>query len=622
MRSAHKKKRKAFPLSSILHPFENLPLRIKLTLVIILTAALPLILVSVFLSGRMFDMVTAETLQKEQVAVAQASPDLEEYLGSISDTTRELRDLFSEDPVLKSLRAGEKITEKDLTAFEDRCRNYLKDSGGTGLRYYIDLPDSAAVYASSSILRPLSGMTATYWYGIFHTNHPAALFCPPLYLSTRERKELGDCACIRPVSFSAPDGKGSAGYLALYFPSSRMTQILEGHLSDEGSVSYLASDRNAIVTSTNPDLAGLYYLDYDQIRDELFSTNGMVERSVIGQKVYVSSCYLSSSSWLLVTVTPSAPLVHKARMVWIRILFLWGLMLISGAASGYVLIQRIGLRITRVSQQMSLVRNGLLIPLEEKDRRDEVGQLVTSYNYMVDQIVRLMEQQKLDAEELRIAEFKTLQAQINPHFLYNTMEMIYWMAQQGRIKELGMAVRDLSKFYRLTLSRKESISTIAEEIEHVTLYTRLQNMRFGNTIDFVVDVPDFFSDYSIPRLTLQPLVENSILHGILEKESHAGTIVLTGWEEKDHIILLLFDNGVGIPAEKIAALMTPQTASGKGAHIALYNTHRRIRLLYGEAYGLTLRSRPGEGTEVEIRLPAENAAPKKQSESKPESSNK
>ena len=185
------------------------------------------------------------------------------------------------------------------------------------------------------------------------------------------------------------------------------------------------------------------------------------------------------------------------------------------------------------------------------------------------------------------------------------MDMINWLALQGRTSEISNAVQNLSRFYKLTLSRKKSITTIAKEEEHVSIYVRLQNMRFHDQIQLISDIPDELMEYQIPRLTLQPVIENAILHGILEKESKEGTIVLTGWMEEEDIILLISDDGVGIPPEKLDVILsgTGKSVSG-GSNIAIYNTHRRLQILYGERYGLSYSSPPGEGTEVQIRIPA------------------
>ena len=166
-------------------------------------------------------------------------------------------------------------------------------------------------------------------------------------------------------------------------------------------------------------------------------------------------------------------------------------------------------------------------------------------------------------------------------------------------------MQSLSRFYKLTLSRKKGISTISRELEHVTLYVQLQNMRYHDSIELITDIPDELSEYQIPKLTLQPVVENSILHGILEKPSKSGTIVITGWMEDETVVLLISDDGVGIPPEILETILsgTGQSRSG-GTNIAVYNTHRRLQILYGNDYGLSYSSKPDEGTEVEIRFPA------------------
>ena len=142
-----------------------------------------------------------------------------------------------------------------------------------------------------------------------------------------------------------------------------------------------------------------------------------------------------------------------------------------------------------------------------------------------------MEKQAKAAEDLRIAEFNSLQAQINPHFLYNTMDMINWMALQGQTDEISHAVQSLSRFYKLTLSRKKGISTIARELEHVTIYVQLQNMRYHDSIELITDIPDELSEYQIPKLTLQLLWKIPFFTGSWKKNQNPELLLLPdGWK--------------------------------------------------------------------------------------------
>ena len=144
-----------------------------------------------------------------------------------------------------------------------------------------------------------------------------------------------------------------------------------------------------------------------------------------------------------------------------------------------------------------------------------------------------------------------------------------------------------------------------KEEEHVSIYVHLQNMRYHDSISFISDIPDELMEYQIPKLTLQPVIENSILHGILEKTSKSGTIVLTGWMEDGDIVLLISDDGVGIAPDKLPVILSGEgTSISGGTNIAIYNTHRRLQVLYGADYGLTYSSDVGKGTEVQIRIPA------------------
>ena len=188
--------------------------------------------------------------------------------------------------------------------------------------------------------------------------------------------------------------------------------------------------------------------------------------------------------------------------------------------------------------------------------------------------------------------------------------MINWLSRTGRKEDVTKAVQTLSRFYKLTLSKRGLMNTIEEELEHTELYVELQNMRYDDCVSFVVDVPDELSEYTIPKLTFQPIVENAWLHGIMDKEEKSGNILLTGWRQGGDIVFLISDDGIGIPPEKLESIL----AEGKGdsmangtsdsVHIGVYNTNLRLKRLYGDSYGLTFQSSPGTGTEVTIKIPA------------------
>ena len=590
----------------------NLSLQTKFTIALISIVVLPAFLTVFLFYGKLYNMVVSNTIRQEQDASAKTAPLIERTMDTILATTRNItgQTFFQElfyMPVSDS--AKELASSNHAIDFKNAIRRLTTDSIVTDVRIYVDFPEELETLDddpnTENILAPISQAKGTYWYGIFQGNREnQEMFCPSFYLGSQEKKNYGDMAYICPLSLYYHSNAYKA-YLAVYFSDSKLNSILSDNLSLEGSVSYIVNERDAIVATSDQSLSGIYRLDYDTIKESFMSSNNFIERNILDTKVYAGFYSISNTDWFMVTILPAPPLIHESNHLMLQIALLYAVFLVLALIFANVLAYSITGRLSSVIRQMQTVRHGPPTPMESPQAHDEIGDLIDTYNYMTRKMYELMEKQAKAAEDLRIAEFNSLQAQINPHFLYNTMDMINWMALQGQTEEISHAVQSLSRFYKLTLSRKKGISTIARELEHVTIYVQLQNMRYHDSIELITDIPDELSEYQIPKLTLQPVVENSILHGILEKESKSGTIVITGWMENEDIVLLISDDGVGIPPEILSTILSGKgNSQSGGTNIAVYNTHRRLQILYGKDYGLTYSSNPGEGTEVEIRFPA------------------
>lgn len=590
----------------------NLSLQTKFTIALISIVIVPAFLTVFLFYGRLYNMVVSNTIRQEQDASAKTAPLIERTMDTILATTRNItgQNFFQELFYMPVSDSAEKLaTSNHAIDFKNAVQRLTTDSIVTDVRIYVDFPDDLKeldTYPNTAnILAPLSQAKGTYWYGIFQGNRNAQeMFCPSFYLGSREKKNYGDMAYICPLSLYYHSTAYKA-YLAVYYSDDKLTSILSDNLSLEGSVSYIVNERDAIVATSDPSLSGIYQLDYDTIKASFMSSNNFIERNILDTKVYAGFYSISNTDWFMVTVLPSPPLIHESNRLMIQIALIYAVFLVLALIFANVLAHSITGRLSSVIRQMQTVRHGPPTPMDSPSAHDEIGDLIDTYNYMTRKMDELMKTQAKAAEDLRIAEFNSLQAQINPHFLYNTMDMINWMALQGQTDEISHAVQSLSRFYKLTLSRQKGISTIARELEHVTIYVQLQNMRYHDSIELITDIPDELSEYQIPKLTLQPVVENSILHGILEKESKSGTIVITGWMENEDVVLLVSDDGVGIPPEILSTILSGNgNSQSRGTNIAVYNTHRRLQILYGNDYGLTYSSKPGEGTEVEIRFPA------------------
>ena len=600
--------------SKIHQSYGDMKLSSKFTLVLLLATTVPVLMMACFFYGKLYDMVVSYTIRQEQDTSAQTAPYIEELVQQIIDahsgiTDQEFFQTLFHQPVNSPFQMF--LNSDSAQDFHDYAEELIASDMITGIQIYMDFPPQSVRLFNDELTKdyfsPLSKARGTYWYGIFQGTQQSSLYCPEFYLGGREKREYGDLAYITSTTFYY-QGSARQAYIAVYSSSEHLNEMLKDNLKLTGSVSYIINDRNAVVATSDSSLSGIYLLDYDTIENSFMSSNNFIERNILDTTVYAGFYNIKQPGWFMVTVLPSGPLITQSNTIMIQYILMYLGFLIFALFLAHSMSHSITNRISSVIHQMSKVRKGTLSPMSSPQYHDEIGDLIDTYNYMTRKMDQLMTEQAKAAEELRIAEFHTLQAQINPHFLYNTMDMINWLAQQGRTDEVSLAVQKLSRFYKLTLSRKQSISTIASEAEHVSIYLQIQNMRYHDSISFVCDIPDELMEYQIPKLTLQPIIENSVLHGILETPSKTGTIVLTGWLEDSDIVLLISDDGVGIPPEKLQTLLLENsygiTSASSGTNIAVYNTHRRLQILYGEKYGLKYSSEFGKGTDVELRIPA------------------
>ena len=235
---------------------------------------------------------------------------------------------------------------------------------------------------------------------------------------------------------------------------------------------------------------------------------------------------------------------------------------------------------------------------------DEVEILAESFNNMQGEIGRLIENIKEEQNRRRVLELQLLQEQINPHFLYNTLDTIVWLAEGGQDEEVVAMVTSLSEFFRSMLSGGRDFVTIDEETRHIASYLKIQRVRYQDILDYEIRVDEDLSQYLILKLTLQPLVENALYHGIKNKRGR-GKITVEGHRRGDEVVFTVRDDGIGMTEQEQAelrkAVKRENGTSRKGFGLA--NVDERLRLHYGESYGLSFTSAPGRGTVFTVRIP-------------------
>ena len=246
------------------------------------------------------------------------------------------------------------------------------------------------------------------------------------------------------------------------------------------------------------------------------------------------------------------------------------------------------------------------------ENADEITELGMSFNIMVGKIKELLAAKLEEHENLKKAELRVLQAQINPHFLYNTLDAIIWMAEAKRSDQVVELVRVLSRFFRITLSKGKDWITIRDEVEHIESYLAIQKMRYRDILDYRIDMPNDLCDGQMLKLTLQPLVENALYHGIKNKRN-GGMIVVRGRRLDGNLLQIqIEDNGIGMMQEQLAQtralLNTPfdNAVIGENGY-GINNVNQRIKLYYGQQYGLAIESKYRHGTCVSLVIPLQQS---------------
>jgi two-component system, sensor histidine kinase YesM len=258
----------------------------------------------------------------------------------------------------------------------------------------------------------------------------------------------------------------------------------------------------------------------------------------------------------------------------------------------------------------SIAEGNLNVRVENKNT-DEIASLGASLNTMAGKLKELLDNSIKEQENLKKSELKALQAQINPHFLYNTLDTIVWMAEANKSEQVIEIVGALSKFFRITLSKGKDFISVKDEIEHVRSYLIIQKIRYRDILNFRIEVDEDILDYKILKLILQPIVENALYHGIKNRRSGGEILIKGSKRDEEYAILFeIIDNGIGMTEEKLNEVQAELNNNNvepliKESGFGLNNVHKRIKLYYGKDYGLFIQSEYNKGTHISICIPCE-----------------
>ena len=309
------------------------------------------------------------------------------------------------------------------------------------------------------------------------------------------------------------------------------------------------------------------------------------------------------TGWTVVDCTNVKELLSKSRQAQSVYVLTAIILVIVALLFSRFMARSITLPIQKLRDSMKKVQEGdFSVSDVVVDSKNEIGSLTKSFDVMTHRIHELMEQNVHEQEEKRKSELKALQSQINPHFLYNTLDSIIWMAEGKKNEEVVLMTASLARLLRQSISNEDEVVPIANEVEYARGYLTIQKMRYKDKLEFQIEVDSSILYIPLIKLVLQPIIENAIYHGLKYKESK-GLLIVKGFMKDGNAVLQVIDDGVGMDEETLAHIYDKHKVNYHSNGVGVYNVQKRLKLYYGEDYGFTYTSELGKGTTATITIP-------------------
>lgn len=575
--------------------FQNMSIRYTIYIYFTVSALVAIMLIGVSLYGRLSSQLTATIQEENQAMISQVNRSVDSYLRTIM----KLSDSLYYGVVKNADLSAEPVTN-EFTLLYDNNKDYISNIA------LLSKEGELLEAVPAARLKTGFDVTGEEWFNNtlkrtdnlhFSTPHVQYIF------DTNENQYRWVITLSRAVEITQGTSTDQ-GVLLLDISYGSLQQLLDNINLGNGGYLYMISSGGDLIYHPQMQL-----IDAGQVEENIDVAasyrDGNYREVYQGGKRDITVKSVGYTGWKIIGVTPEKGfslnnLKTKLFMVFIIAFFLFILVVINAYISS-----RITTPIQELEKSVNALEAGELDTEVYMGGSYEIRHLGRSIGDMARRIQVLMEDIVAEHESKRKSEFDTLQSQINPHFLYNTLDIIVWMIENEQKNEAVKVVTALARFFRISLSKGKSIIPVRDELEHVRNYLMIQQMRFKNKFSYKIDSePDTMNLASL-KLMLQPLVENAIYHG-MEFMDGDGEIEVHAYLENGDLWFTVRDNGLGMTKEQVDSLLTENAhvSSRRGSGIGVKNVNERIRLYFGEHYGLTIESEPDEGTTIRIHLPA------------------
>lgn len=582
--------------------FSGNSLRAKLLWIYFLLILLPLGFFTFYVYNRVSSVIQEQTFTAAQKTFDDATASVENYLSRL----REVVDILSMDDIVYRVSSIDQADYSYRQRLEDSTQlsttfKHLKTLSGVN-RIWLYVQNDYLYSNQRQDIRFIVDAAESAWYRDLSTDDRTKWFAP-VDFQDQDEDEQGWFSVARTI-YNPRSLKEPLAILRADLDKNRIYEAISRTSITENGFFLILCNETVLLSSQD----GTVFTDYDEMISCLpkTDTNYWEQIRLDQKKYYVQSTSLSPSGWRMVTVLPYNDIFTLSHELRLEMLFVVLLVGMISYALAYAISQSSLRRISRLAKIMHDVESGNVTARLKAEGTDEIGQLMGSFARMMDRLDILMDEKVEYGRQIKNLELKALQAQINPHFLYNTLDLISCTAILHNVPQISKTVNALARFYKISLSRGRETVSIREELDHARLYIEIQNMRFEDRIHVDWNIDEEILDCRIIKIVLQPIIENAIIHGIFEKPDKTGTIRISTHRDPGGIRITVEDDGVGMDENIIREnfVSTPsggltETGGGYGVH----NIFDRLILAYGKPYGLFCKSMSGQGTTVTIYIP-------------------
>lgn len=575
--------------------FRNVSIRYSIFIYFTVTALAASIFIGISLYSRMAGQMSEAIREENQIVLTQVSRSVDSYLRSVM----KLSDALYYGAIKNADLSKEPINSQ-MTILYDSAKDNLENIA------LFSLEGELLEAVPAARLKTNVDVTRESWFTEALNRTENLHFSTPhvQYVFDGNENQYRWVISVSRVVELTRGPRTYQGVLLMDLRYDSLEQLFNGVGLGNGGYIYLAGNGGELIC--HPEVQLIYSglaAENDQVEAAL--KDGNYELEFEGEPRNVTVKTVGYTGWKLIGVMPRDVVSLNTLKTRILMVFIIALVLFILALINSFISSRITTPISELEKSVNEIEAGKLETEVYSGGSYEIRHLGTSIQNMARQIKRLMDDIVAEHESKRRNEFDILQSQINPHFLYNTLDIIVWMIENEKQSEAVKAVTALARFFRISLSKGKSIIPVKDELEHVRNYLTIQHMRYKNRFTYSIEAEGDVLNLASLKLMLQPLVENAIYHG-MEFMDGDGEIRIRVWRTGDDLFFSVADNGPGMTEDQAARILSDEghVPSRRGSGIGVRNVNERIRLFFGKEYGLTIESELDEGTTVTARLKA------------------